>query len=67
MPWRIWFEVFHNDKKIGAGVWHQRYAYKSNAIRRARAMFDTPRISANTGKITTYNWTVSQTNPWVRS
>jgi hypothetical protein len=62
--WRIWFELFEDGKKIGAGVWHQHYKYKGNAVRRAKKQFDKPRVNRNTAKIYTYKWVVSQTNPW---
>ena len=64
MYWRIWFEVYQDDKKIGAGVWHQNYKYKGNAVRAAKRQFDKGRVNKYNGKITRYNWIVSQTNPW---
>ena len=61
--WKIWFERFVNGKRVGAGVWHLEYKYKRNAVRRAKAHFDKPRV-AHDGTITTFTWTVSRTNPW---
>lgn len=66
MYWRIWFELYDGEKKIGAGVWHQHYKYKGNAVRFARKRFDKPRVNKNNNKIYTYKWTVSQTNPWAK-
>ena len=63
MPWLIWFEVYKNGKKIGAGVWHQKYKYKGNAVRYAKKRFDTTRID-RCGDVYTRKWIVSQTNPW---
>lgn len=63
MHWRIWFELYENGKKIGSGVWHQPYTYKQNAVRAARRIFGCERVNKNTGKVYTYNWVVSQTNP----
>ena len=63
MYWLIWFELFKNGKKIGAGVWHQRYKYKGNAARYARKRFDNARVDSH-GDVYTYKWTVSKTNPW---
>lgn len=59
--WKIWFEVFRNGKKIGSGLWHQEYASKGSAIRRAKAVFDDP-VKQTGGK--TYKYIVSQTNPF---
>lgn len=64
MYWRIWFELYDNDKKIGAGVWHYKYKFKGNAVRAAKKRFDKPRVNKNSGKVYKYRWTVSQTNPW---
>lgn len=64
MPWRIWFELYDDDTKIGAGLWHTCYKHKGHAIRWAKYRFDTPRVNKHTGKVYTYKWTVSQTNPW---
>lgn len=63
MYWRIWFELYKNGKKIGAGVWHQYYSYKGNAVRYAKKRFGTERVDRH-GDIYTYKWTVSTTNPW---
>lgn len=64
MPWRIWFETYKNGKKIGSGVWYQRYKYKGNAARWAKKRFGEPRINERSGEIYTHTWIVSQTNPW---
>ena len=66
MYWRIWFELYDNEKKIGAGVWHYKYKFKSNAVRAARKRFDKPRVNKNNNKVYRYKWTVSQTNPWAK-
>jgi hypothetical protein len=66
MYWRIWFELYEGDKKIGAGVWHYKYKYKGNATRAAIKRFGEPRVNKNSGKTYKYKWTVSQTNPWVK-
>lgn len=63
--WRIWFEVFEDDKKIGAGVWHQAYTYKKNAVRRARQMWSKDLYNPLTGTTISRKWVVSQTNPFV--
>lgn len=63
MPWRIWFELYKNGKKVGAGLWFQAYKYKGNAVRYARKQFDSERIDSH-GDVYTYKWIVSQTNPW---
>lgn len=60
--WLIWFDVYKNDKKIGAGVWHQQYKYKGNATRYAKKRFNHTRVDRN-GDVYTYKWVVSQTNP----
>lgn len=64
MPWRIWFELYADGKKVGSGLWHYQYKYKSNAVRAAKKQFGKARVNKNSGKIYTYKWTVSQTNPW---
>lgn len=64
MSWRIWFEVYDGDRKIGSGVWHYQYKYKGNAVRRAKQKFGQPRVNKNNGKTHSYKWIVSQTNPW---
>lgn len=66
MYWRIWFELYEGDKKIGAGVWHYKYKYKGNAVRAAMKRFGEPRVNKNSGKTYRYKWTVSQTNPWTK-
>lgn len=63
--WRIWFQCYADGRHIGSGVWHYRYKYKGNAVRRAGKQFDKSRINKINGKVTTYKWAVSQTNPWV--
>ncbi len=65
MYWLIWFDVYKNGKKIGAGVWHQRYKYKGNATRFAKKQFNGDRVRGN-GDVYTYKWVVSQTNPRVK-
>ena len=63
MYWKIWFELYQNDKKIGSGVWHQHYKYKGNAVRAAKKRFGEERVNVHNGKVSRYNWIVSQTNP----
>lgn len=63
MSWRIWFEVYKNGKKIGAGVWHKHYKYKGHAERWAKKRFGERGVNKNSGDIYTYKWVVSQTNP----
>lgn len=62
MDWKIWFEIFVNDRKVGAGVWHKSYKYKGNAIRFAKKRYD--RVIKDSNQTITYKWIVSQTNPW---
>ena len=62
MDWKIWFEHFVNGRKVGAGVWHQSYKRRGNAIRRAQKQFD--RVIKCSNQTITYKWVVSQTNPW---
>lgn len=61
--WKIWFEIFQNGEKIGAGVWHQAYKRKSDATRRAKKHFGALNEESN-GRH--YIFTVSQTNPCVK-
>lgn len=63
MYWRIWFELYEGNKKVGDGVWNRDYIYKGNAVRRAKQLFGEKRVNKHTGKIYTYKWVVSQTNP----
>ena len=67
MHWRIWLELYEGDKRIGRRVWQRRYIYKGNAIQMARTMFAEPRVNRYTGKTYTYKWTISTTNPWVKT
>ena len=62
--WRIWFEVFEDDKKVGSGVWHQVYKHKSSAVRRARQMWGKDFHNPMTGTTIRRKWIVSQTNPY---
>ena len=64
MYWRIWFEIYDDNKKIGSGLWHQQYRYKGNATRAAKKRFGSERVNKYSGKVYRYKWTVSQTNPW---
>lgn len=64
--WKIWYEIFENGKMIGAGVWLQCYKHKNSAVRRAKKQFGEPRYNPITDSTYTYEWTVSQTNPWRR-
>ena len=64
--WKIWFEVFKDGEKVGGGVWHQSYKYKGNATRVAKKHFDREIMVDFSGSILTYNWIVSQTNPWAK-
>jgi nicotinamidase-related amidase len=63
MHWRIWFDLYEDDKKIGSGVWRQPYTQKHDAVRVARRKFGYAHINKNTGKVYTYKWVVSQYNP----
>jgi hypothetical protein len=63
MYWRIWFELYKNGKRIGAGVWFQHYKYKGNAERWAKHRFGEPHINKRTGDVYEYTWIISQTNP----
>ncbi len=65
MRWRIWFDIYTGDRKIGSGVWHQSYTYKCNAVRAAKKRFGSGRTNKYTGKTYIYEWTVSKTNPRV--
>ena len=62
MPWRIWIETFINGKKVGSSVFSRSYEYKHNATRMAKKRFS--RKLDYWGQTITYNWVVSQTNPW---
>lgn len=62
--WYIWFKVFEDGKYVGAGRYHQAYAYKHNAIRRAKQMWDKDLYNPMTKTTITRMWIVSQTNPW---
>lgn len=64
--WRIWFEIYENDRLIGAGVWHQHYKYKKNAERRAKQMWSKDLYNPVSNKIIKRKWVVSQTNPWTK-
>lgn len=64
MYWKIWFELYQDGTKIGSGVWHQHYKYKGNAVRAAKKRFGEERVNVHNGKVSRYNWVVSQTNPW---
>ena len=64
MYWRIWFVMYRNGTKIGSGLWHQRYIRRGNAVRWGKYRFGNPRYHKHTGDIYTYDWVVSQTNPW---
>lgn len=56
LPWKIWFKRFdEKGKQISAGVTHYEYKRKSNATRRAKALY---------ADKSDYKWIVSQTNPW---
>ena len=67
MHWKIWFDLYEDDKKIGSGVWRQTYTRKHNAVRAAMRRFGYTRINKNTGKVYTYKWIVSQDNPRIIS
>lgn len=62
--WYIWFEVFEDGKKVGAGMYHQPYSYKGNAVRRAKQMWSKVFYNPMTGKTISRKWIVSQTNPY---
>lgn len=62
--WRIWFEVFEENKLIGKGVYHRAYAHKSSAVRRAKQMWSNDQYSPMTNTTIKRRWIVSQTNPW---
>ena len=62
--WYIWFEVFEDGKKVGAGRYHQAYAYKQNAVRRAKKMWSQDQYIPMTGTTIKHKWIVSKTNPY---
>lgn len=62
MCYAIWFEMFRNGEKCGAGVYHKRYQRKGNAIRTAMKYYDRTIVYDN--HTITYKWVVSQENPW---
>jgi hypothetical protein len=62
--WRIWFEVFENDEKIGSGVWLRSYKHKSSAVRRAKQMWGEDLYNPMTNTTIRRKWIVSQTNPF---
>ena len=64
MYWRIWFRLYKNDRIVGSALWHQHYKYKGNAVRAAKRYFNRRRVDERTGDTYTYEWAVSQTNPW---
>lgn len=64
MDWKIWFEVFRNGEKCGAGVDLKSYTYRGNAIRRAQKKYDRVIIDGN--HTITYKWIVAQKNPWAK-
>lgn len=54
--WKIWFEVFDSaGAKVGAGVSCTDYAYKQNAVRAARRIYNRD----------CFKWIISKTNPFV--
>lgn len=61
--WKIYFEVFRDGEKSGAGVYWKSYKHKSSAVRAAKRQFDRTIRSWDTSCLT-YKWIVSQTNPW---
>lgn len=63
--WKIWFKRYVNGEFRGSGVWWGDYKHKSSAVRRAKKQFGEPRHSYD-GEITTFEWFVSKTNPWVK-
>ena len=62
--WYIWYETFEDGKSLGYGRWHQAYAYKQNAERRAKQMWSKDLYSPITKSVISHKWIVSQTNPW---
>lgn len=64
MYYRIWFRLYKNNRVVGSGLWHQYYEYKGNATRAAKRYFNKRRVDERTGDVYTYDWKVSQTNPW---
>lgn len=47
MCYAIWFEMFRNGEKCGAGVYHKRYQRKGNAIRTAMKYYDRTIVTSN--------------------
>lgn len=64
--WKIWFKMYVNGEYRGAGTWLVQYKHKSSAVRRARMQYDRVHVYPETGEIITYEWIVSQTNPWAK-
>ena len=62
--WYIWYEVYEDEKKISSGRYHQAYAYKHNAERRAKQMWSKDLYNPMTKTTYKRKWIVSQTNPW---
>lgn len=59
--WKIWFKRYNEaGKKVGGGLHVRDYANKGSATRAAKRVFD----NRPEGDTCTYEWIVSQTNPW---
>jgi hypothetical protein len=60
--WKIWFQRYNEaGKEAGGGLHVRDYASKGAATRAAKRVFD----NRPEGDPCTYEWVVSQTNPWV--
>lgn len=62
--WYIWYETFEDGKNVGRSRYNQVYAYKFNATRRAKDLFDKETYVPITKSTITYKWLVSQECPW---
>lgn len=59
--WKIWFQRYNEaGKEAGGGLHVRDYASKGAATRAAKRVFD----NRPEGDPCTYEWIVSQTNPW---
>lgn len=63
--WKIWFEIYEDNEKIGGGLWFQSYTRKGNAVRRARKQFDRI-VTDQSGRVLSWRWVVCQENPWAK-
>ena len=62
--WRIYYEVYEDGKSVGRGVYPRSYRSKCYATHKARELWGDPVYEPLTGKTVTYDWVVSEINPW---